>query len=217
MTTRFFRKSTSLIASAVLIAGMTACEKDKPQIDPEGPQNPESSNQEVDSAKANPIVETPEATMALTVVTPDFNADVLPGLTARNWTSTPGGSWYATIMPGSGHDAVDGTKRTVTVSMSMWTEDGTPVLLAQDVQGDIILPVGTDMFTGWNETIQGMRVGETRKIALPWDQTLGQDGHGLVWCEDGSQDQQMLVGDVKLIAIDAVAEAPDMPLASAGS
>ena len=217
MTARSFRKTTVLFASAMLIAGMVGCKDSKPQIDPEGPQNPKSSDEEVDSAKATPSTGTSDAMVELTVATPDFNGQVLPGVTARNWTATPGGSWYATVMPGQGDTLVDESNVTVTVSMSMWTEDGTPVLLAQDVQGDMILPMGEDMFTGWNETIHGMRVGETRKIAMPWDQTLGQDGHGPVWCEDGAQNQQMLVGDVRLIAIDAVVEAPEMPLASAGS
>ncbi|MDG2423291.1 MAG: FKBP-type peptidyl-prolyl cis-trans isomerase [Phycisphaerales bacterium] len=217
MTTRSFTKSAALFTSFMLVVGMVGCKDSKPKVDPEGPQNPESSNQEVDSAKATPEAGTTTTTLELTAATPDFDAAVLPGITARTWTNTPGGSWYATVMPGQGNEMVDETNSTVTVSMSMWTEDGTPVLLTEEAQGDMVLPMGEDMFAGWNETIRGMRVGETRKIAVPWNQSLGEDGHGLVWCEDGSENQQMLVGDIRLIAIDEVTEAPNMPLASAGS
>ena len=215
MTTRVFPKTTALFASFVLATSMTACEKSQPEIDPKGPQPPPSSDEEVNSAKAAP--ETGSVTTTLVASTPHFDVTSFPGMRATKWTPTPGGSWYATVMPGRGIDTIDDDDTTVTVSMSMWTEDGTPVLLTEQMGEDMIVPLGDDMFTGWNETLLGMRVGETRKIAIPWDQSLGRDGHGLVQCEDGSEDQQILVGDVRLIAIDAAVEAPEMPLVSTGS
>ncbi|MEE2906589.1 MAG: FKBP-type peptidyl-prolyl cis-trans isomerase [Planctomycetota bacterium] len=215
MTTRVFPKTTALFASFVLATAMTACEKSKPEIDPKGPQPPSSSNEEVNSAQATPDNSAMPTSVAAS--TPHFDATSLPGMRATKWTNTPGGSWYATVMPGRGTDIIDDGNTTVTVSLSMWTEDGTPVLLTEETGEDMIVPLGDDMFAGWNETLVGMRVGETRKIAIPWDQSLGQDGQGLVQCEDGSQDQQMLVGDIRLIAIDAVTQAPDMPLISTGS
>ena len=119
-------------------------------------------------------------------------------------------------MPGRG-PAVDSDTGTVTVSMSMWTEDGTEVLTIQEGGRDLVLPVGADMFPGWNETLAGMQIGEMRKIAVPWEQTRGMDGEALMQSVAGSKDQQMLVADVKLIEINPVEMAPDQPLASAGS
>lgn len=206
MTMRLFPKTAALFATAMLATTLVGCDDSKPKVDPKAPQPP-PSNEEVNTAKAAP---TPPPS-------PEFDTTWLPGVSATEWTLTPGGSWYATVTPGQGTDSVDSGSGTVTVSLSMWTQDGTPVLLTPDASKDLVLPMGDDMFAGWNETIVGMRVGETRKIAIPWEQSLGHDGRGLVQCEDGSDDQQMLVGDVQLVAIDAVSEAPAMPLAQAGS
>lgn len=173
-----------------------------------GAPKPPPSGVEVDGAMAKPASGT---TADAGVALPGFDTTSLPGLAAADWTTTPGGSWYATVTPGLGTGVAVGTG-SVTVSMSIWTEDGTPVLLAEEQEQDLVIPMGDTMFPGWNETIEGMRVGETRKITIPWEQSLGGDGRGLVQCEDGSDDPQMLVADVTLVGIDAsvptIASAP---------
>ena len=64
------------------------------------------------------------------------------------------------------------------------------------------------MFDGWNESISGMKVGEVRKLAIPHDQTIGQDGRGLLESAGRGENAQLLVADVTLLAIDA--EEPSM-------
>ena len=212
--TRTFFTGTSILAASLMAFTLVGCDDSKKPMDtdPEAPQPP-PENDEVNSAKATPVTEPVEVVM---VVEPDFDAATLPGIASRTWQETPGGSWFATVMPGRG-PAVDSDTGTVTVSMSMWTEDGTEVLTIQEGGRDLVLPVGADMFPGWNETLAGMQIGEMRKIAVPWEQTRGMDGEALMQSVAGSKDQQMLVADVKLIEINPVEMAPDQPLASAGS
>ena len=212
--TRTFFTGTSILAASLMAFTLVGCDDSKKPMDtdPEAPQPP-AEDQEVNSAKAAPASEPVEVVM---VVEPDFDTATLPGIASRTWQETPGGSWFATVMPGRGQ-SVDSDTGTVTVSMSMWTEDGTEVLTLQEGGRDLVLPIGTDMFPGWNETLAGMKIGEMRKIAVPWEQTRGDDGQALMHTVEGSDDQQMLVADVKLIEINPTGMAPDQPLASAGS
>lgn len=206
---------TTILATSIIAFTLVGCDdssKNKMDTDPEAPQPP-VDNEEVNSAKAT----TEQETLELVVEsTPDFDVNTLPGIAGRRWQETAGGSWFATVMPGKG-EAVDSGNGTVTVSMSMWTEDGTEILTLHEGGRDLILPVGQDMFPGWNETLAGMKIGEMRKIAVPWEQTRGDDGQPLIQTVEGSGDQQMLVADVKLIEINPAGMAPEQPLASAGS
>ena len=213
MTRKFFT-GTSVLAASLMAFTLVGCDDSKTPIDtdPEAPQPP-PDNEEVNSAKATTDQEMIEVVL---VTTPEFDVNTLPGIAGRSWQETPGGSWFATVMPGRGN-AVTSDTGTVTVSMSMWTEDGTEILTLQEGGRDLVLPVGEDMFPGWNETLAGMKIGEMRKIAVPWEQTRGDDGQTLMESVDGSTDQQMLVADVKLIEINPTGMAPEMPLASAGS
>jgi hypothetical protein len=195
-----FNSSFQVMCAAALAALMIGCEDSKPTIDPKGPQPPPSSNEEVDSAMGTSQTQTTEV-VTTTQPIPPFDVTALPGVPATQWTLTPGGSWYATVLPGSG-DMAAAAAPAVSVTMTMWTMDGTPVLPTEGSSTTMILPMGVDMFPGWNETIEGMKIGELRKIAIPYDQSLGGDGHGLVFCEDGRDDEQMLVADVKLIGFE---------------
>ena len=186
--------------------GQSKADKEAAQVPP-GPETVES----VESVQP-PAVAEPETARA---PAPGFDTSSLPGMPASEWRSSDGGTWYATVMPGMG-DSVMPETATVTVSMSLWTENGTSLFPAQGTQREIVLPMGSDMFLGWNEGLAGMQVGEVRKLVIPYEETLGRNGRGLVRCEDGEDDQQMLVIDVKLVAVDAVPEAPAIPLAMAG-
>ncbi len=213
MTRKFFT-GTSILAASLMAFTLVGCDdSQKPMdTDPEAPQPPPEDG-EVNSAKTD--VDEVEIEMVV-VSTPDFDVNTLPGIAGRSWQETPGGSWFATVMPGRGETVTEGTG-TVTVSMSMWTEDGTEILTLQEGGRDLVLPIGEDMFPGWNETLAGMKIGEMRKIAVPWEQTRGGNGETLMESVNGSIDQQMLVADVKLIEIDPNGMAPEVPLASAGS
>ena len=195
-----FKKSVGFTLAGLLAFAMAGCDNDQPKIDPEGPQPP-PSNEEVDSAKATPeteveIVEIVDATPA-----PDFDVSALPGVAARDWNQTNGGSWFATVLPGTG-ESVDDETGVVTVNLSLWQADGTPIILSSDVAEGMVLPMGSEMFPGWNETLSGMRVNEVRKIAIPYEQTRIQNGQGFSQTV-GLDDEEMLVGDVKLVAVDA--------------
>ena len=207
------KKSVGFILGGLLAFTFAGCDQDQSSIDPEGPQPP-PSNEEVDSAKATPESEVEIVEIVDAAPTPDFDVATLPGVAARDWNQTDGGSWFATVMPGTG-DAVGTETGAVTVRLSLWQADGTPVFLSSEVSGDPIFPMGSSMFPGWNETLAGMKVNEVRKIAIPFDQTRVHDGQGFVQTV-GFDDEQMLVGDVKLVAVDA-GEPAAIPQSSVGS
>lgn len=213
MTRKFFT-GTAILAASLMAFTLVGCDDSKKPMDtdPEAPQPP-PEDEEVNSAKATIDDETIEVVL---VATPDFDVRTLPGIAGRSWQETAGGSWFATVMPGMG-EAVTADTGTVTVSMSMWTEDGTEILTLHEGGRDLVLPVGEDMFPGWNETLAGMKIGEMRKIAVPWDQTRGGNGQTLMESVNGSSDMQMLVADVKLLEINPNGMAPEVPLAAAGS
>ena len=206
------KQSMLVTLAASLGLALTGCGDGKSKTPEKESAQAPTPEKQVESAQA-PAEAAPEPAKN---PQPGFDTSSLPGMAGREWTPTEGGTWYATVSPGAGEAVGPGTA-TVTVSMSMWTEDGSTVLLRDDDEGDLILPIGGDMFPGWNEGVAGMAVGEVRKIVIPYDQSLGGDGRGLLRCEDGSDDQQMLVIDVTLVAVDAVPEAPAMPLAAVGT
>ena len=203
ISTRLF---SALLGSA-LICTLTACEDDKPKIDPKGPQPP-PSGPGYDTTMSDPAdSEFVELELVTERPRPFFDTWELPGLAAGDWIPTEGGSWFATVTPGEGA-GVESADETVSVRLSLWTADGTPVLLTDDADDVLVLPLGPDMFDGWNESISGMKVGEVRKLAIPHDQTIGQDGRGLLESAGRGENAQLLVADVTLLAIDA--EEPSM-------
>ena len=195
-----FKKSVGFALGGLLVFAIAGCDNDQPKIDPEGPQPP-PSNEEVDSAKATPEMEVEIVEIVEAQTMPDFDVTALPGVAARDWNQTNGGSWFATVLPGTG-DSVSDETGVVTVNLSLWQEDGTPIILSSDVSEGMVLPMGSEMFPGWNETLAGMRVNEVRKIAIPYEQTRILNGQGFFQTV-GLDDEEMLVGDVKLVAVDA--------------
>ncbi|MBG81517.1 MAG: hypothetical protein CMJ39_12525 [Phycisphaerae bacterium] len=209
------KKSIGFVLGGLIAFVVAGCDNDQSKIDPEGPQPP-PSNEEVDSAKATtPETEVEVVEIVEAVPMPAFDVSTLPGVPARDWSQTDGGSWFATVMPGTGDETVGNETGAVTVRISLWQEDGTPIFLSSEVVEDPVFPMGSDMFPGWNETLAGMRVNEVRKIAIPFEQTRILNGQGFVQTI-GFDDEQMLIGDVKLVAVDA-AEPESIPQPAVGS
>ena len=95
------KKSIGFVLGGLIAFSMAGCDNDQSKLDPEGPQPP-PSNEEVDSAKGTPGAEVEVVEIVDAAPVPDFDVSALPGVAARGWSQTDGGSWYATVMPGTG-------------------------------------------------------------------------------------------------------------------
>jgi peptidylprolyl isomerase len=115
----------------------------------------------------------------------------------EDYTTTDSGLQYYDIVEGSGEEAGDGF--TVTVQYTGW-------LLGSEVQFDSSLerddpvefPLGTGVvIPGWDEGINGMRVGGRRQLVIPPDLAFGEGGAGRV------PPNATLMFEVELIAVSA--------------
>lgn len=126
----------------------------------------------------------------------------LPGLAmAGDATEVAPGVYIWDVTAGTGA-AVGANARTVTVSISSWTEDGTQYFGDSAAADELIFPANsTAAFAGWGEAIDGMRIGGTRKIwaAAPEGATS--------WPVDGKAPITM---DITLNAINANADTASM-------
>jgi FKBP-type peptidyl-prolyl cis-trans isomerase FkpA len=93
-------------------------------------------------------------------------------------TTTATGLKYGDITPGAGAQAVAG--KNVTMNYSGWTQDGT--LFDSSRKSGGATPYEVDnlgqgqVIAGWNEGIQGMKLGGVRRLVIP--PTLGYGAQG---------------------------------------
>jgi FKBP-type peptidyl-prolyl cis-trans isomerase len=117
--------------------------------------------------------------------------------TTGDATEVAPGVYIWDLMDGTGA-AVGANARTVTVSVSSWTEDGTQYFGDSAAADELIFPANsTAAFAGWGEAIDGMRIGGTRKI---W--AAAPDG-ATSWPVNGNAPITM---DITLNAINANAD-----------
>jgi FKBP-type peptidyl-prolyl cis-trans isomerase FkpA len=114
------------------------------------------------------------ALLALGMLSPIF----LQGATmSDSTTTTASGLKYEDIKQGSGEVATAG--RNVSVHYTGWLTDGKKFDSSKDRGQPFDFPLGGGrVIKGWDEGVQGMKVGGIRKLTIPPDLGYGSRGAG---------------------------------------
>ncbi|MBU0751898.1 MAG: FKBP-type peptidyl-prolyl cis-trans isomerase [Gammaproteobacteria bacterium] len=100
------------------------------------------------------------------------------------------------VVEGSGTEAAAGQH--VTVHYTGWLTDGTKFDSSKDRNDPFDFPLGArHVIAGWDEGVQGMKVGGTRKLTIPSDLGYGARGAGGVIPPNAT-----LVFEVELLQVD---------------
>ncbi|MBZ0093168.1 MAG: FKBP-type peptidyl-prolyl cis-trans isomerase [Sulfuricellaceae bacterium] len=109
--------------------------------------------------------------------------------------SNESGLVYEDLSEGSGETAVAG--QTVEVHYTGWLTDGTKFDSSKDRNQPFQFPLGAGhVIRGWDEGVQGMKVGGVRKLTIPPRLGYGARGAGGVIPPNAS-----LVFEVELLAL----------------
>ena len=97
--------------------------------------------------------------------------------------------------PGTGAEAVAGNK--VSVHYTGWLTDGRKFDSSKDRNDPFVFPLGArHVIAGWDEGVQGMKVGGKRKLTIPPNLGYGARGAGGVIPPNAT-----LVFEVELLAV----------------
>mgnify|MGYP006384484191 CR=1 FL=1 len=92
-------------------------------------------------------------------------------------TTTPSGLIFEDVNVGSGVAAALG--QTVSVHYTGWLTDGTKFDSSKDRNEPFQFPLGArHVIAGWDEGVQGMKIGGTRKLTIPPQLGSGARGAG---------------------------------------
>ena len=92
-------------------------------------------------------------------------------------TTTPSGLIIEEVVEGSGATAAVG--QTVSVHYTGWLTDGTKFDSSKDRNEPFEFPLGKGwVIRGWDEGVQGMKIGGTRKLTIPAELGYGARGAG---------------------------------------
>lgn len=95
-------------------------------------------------------------------------------------TITDSGLRYEDIKVGEG-DLCTGRGQTAIVHYTGWLEDGTPFDSSRERDEPFSFPVDCSyVIPGWDEGVQGMRVGGVRRLTVPPALAYGERGAGSV-------------------------------------
>jgi FKBP-type peptidyl-prolyl cis-trans isomerase FkpA len=91
--------------------------------------------------------------------------------------TTESGLVYEDISEGAGDAAVAG--KMVSVHYTGWLTDGTKFDSSKDRNDPFMFPLGAGhVIRGWDEGVQGMKVGGVRKLTIPSQLGYGERGAG---------------------------------------
>jgi FKBP-type peptidyl-prolyl cis-trans isomerase FkpA len=91
--------------------------------------------------------------------------------------TTPSGLVIEDLVEGSGDAATAG--KMVSVHYTGWLTDGTKFDSSKDRNDPFEFPLGARrVIAGWDEGVQGMKVGGTRKLTIPPELGYGARGAG---------------------------------------
>jgi len=91
--------------------------------------------------------------------------------------TTASGLIIEEIVAGNGAEAAAG--QTVTVHYTGWLTNGTKFDSSKDRNDPFVFPLGAGhVIRGWDEGVQGMKVGGKRKLTIPADLGYGARGAG---------------------------------------
>ena len=111
-------------------------------------------------------------------------------------TTTPSGLIIEEITLGDGDEASAG--QNVTVHYTGWLTDGKKFDSSKDRDDPFEFPLGGGrVIKGWDEGVQGMKVGGTRKLTIPPNLGYGARGAGGVIPPNAT-----LVFEVELLGVD---------------
>ena len=109
-------------------------------------------------------------------------------------STTPSGLIIEEITVGTGAEAAAG--QMVTVHYTGWLTDGTKFDSSKDRNDPFVFPLGAGhVIKGWDEGVQGMKIGGTRKLTIPPALGYGARGAGGVIPPNAT-----LVFEVELLA-----------------
>ena len=109
--------------------------------------------------------------------------------------TTASGLVIEDIEVGTGAEAVAG--KNVQVHYTGWLTDGTKFDSSKDRNDPFVFPLGgRRVIAGWDEGVQGMKVGGTRKLTIPPQLGYGARGAGGVIPPNAT-----LVFEVELLAV----------------
>ena len=110
-------------------------------------------------------------------------------------TTTASGLVIEDLEVGSGDEAVAG--KNVLVHYTGWLTDGTKFDSSKDRNDPFVFPLGgRRVIAGWDEGVQGMKVGGKRKLTIPPNLGYGARGAGGVIPPNAT-----LVFEVELLAV----------------
>ncbi|WP_347554577.1 FKBP-type peptidyl-prolyl cis-trans isomerase [Robbsia sp. KACC 23696] len=112
-----------------------------------------------------------------------------------NKTKTESGLQYEDLIVGEGAEAKAG--QNVSVHYTGWLTDGQKFDSSKDRNAPFQFSLGAGMvIRGWDEGVQGMKVGGTRKLTIPAELGYGARGAGGVIPPNAT-----LVFEVELLAV----------------
>jgi len=110
-------------------------------------------------------------------------------------TTTASGLIYEDVVIGDGAEAAAGHQ--VSVHYTGWLTDGTKFDSSKDRNDPFAFHLGgRQVIAGWDEGVQGMKVGGTRKLTIPPELGYGARGAGGVIPPNAT-----LVFEVELLAV----------------
>ncbi len=111
-------------------------------------------------------------------------------------STTPSGLTIEEVVVGAGAEAVAGRK--ITVHYTGWLVDGKKFDSSKDRGDSFAFQLGAGrVIRGWDEGVQGMKVGGTRKLTIPPALGYGARGAGSVIPPNAT-----LVFEVELLAVE---------------
>ena len=110
-------------------------------------------------------------------------------------TTTPSGLMIEELVVGDGAVAAAGQK--VKVHYTGWLTNGTKFDSSKDRNDPFVFPLGAgNVIKGWDEGVQGMKIGGKRKLTIPPALGYGARGAGGVIPPDAT-----LVFEVELLGV----------------
>ena len=110
-------------------------------------------------------------------------------------TTTASGLIYEELIVGEGEEAAAGQQ--VSVHYTGWLTDGTKFDSSKDRNDPVEFHLGRgQVIAGWDEGVQGMKVGGSRKLTIPPELGYGARGAGGVIPANAT-----LVFEVELLAV----------------
>ena len=96
------------------------------------------------------------------------------GIDLSQMTRTESGVYIQTVTPGTGDRQLTPANH-YSMDYTLWLADGTRL-----DQGTVRTEITPSFILGWEIGVQGMRVGEVRKLVIPSQLGYGEDGLGAV-------------------------------------